>query len=458
MDRKQLINVAVAEKLSALRTEQTLGERAARADRSRTLAVLARIGQRNAPMEGDELQKQPAIRSHLILGCADLYGMANCVLIPISKINQVRDNRLSCMKIHLQGWHMSKRRRNHFIPRFLLNRFCSRSEGKKRWIWQADQQGSPKELSTKDVAVSAWFYGNAQTGIEDRFAEYENECQVMLNDIERGTDPNVYLGRINQFVWSLAVRTRSLREGFGDAFEAMLDATLQNFRSPTGHSVIRHKIVTELEKFVDGLPDPQKSAIKEMSKDPKRAKAFLDFVLQHVTPSRFDALASEIVGMLKLEGVVEKATRESHIGALTKLTQAHFSPERFAARHWIATRSDKRLILGDVCVFATAENGSYGSLARSATDLDGIWVDIYLPISGNLLLIGKREEGTASSSLIPDSINQASAEVARQYIYGTECSEEFVELSARIGQRSYLATSEEIGQISATAWKERPVQ
>ena len=40
----QLSNVAVAEKISALRTEQMLGERTARADRANTLDALARIG------------------------------------------------------------------------------------------------------------------------------------------------------------------------------------------------------------------------------------------------------------------------------------------------------------------------------------------------------------------------------------------------------------------------------
>jgi hypothetical protein len=51
----QLINVAVAEKLSALRTEQVLRERAARADRGRTMEALGRIGQGDAPLPGDEL-------------------------------------------------------------------------------------------------------------------------------------------------------------------------------------------------------------------------------------------------------------------------------------------------------------------------------------------------------------------------------------------------------------------
>src|SRR5580700_5067957 len=53
----QLINVAVAvaEKVSALRTEDYFRERGGRADRSGTLRILERAGRGNAPVEGDEL-------------------------------------------------------------------------------------------------------------------------------------------------------------------------------------------------------------------------------------------------------------------------------------------------------------------------------------------------------------------------------------------------------------------
>ena len=51
----QLINVAVAEKVSALRTEKYFRERGRRADRAETLRILERAGQGNPPMEGDEL-------------------------------------------------------------------------------------------------------------------------------------------------------------------------------------------------------------------------------------------------------------------------------------------------------------------------------------------------------------------------------------------------------------------
>ena len=54
----QLINVAVAEKVSALRTEEYFAERAARGDVRKALRVLKRAGVGNPPTPGDELPKR----------------------------------------------------------------------------------------------------------------------------------------------------------------------------------------------------------------------------------------------------------------------------------------------------------------------------------------------------------------------------------------------------------------
>ncbi|MEI9419606.1 toxin-antitoxin system HicB family antitoxin [Mesorhizobium sp. Cs1299R1N1] len=51
----QFINVAVAEKLSALRTESYFQERAARADIPKALDILKRAGKGKASIKGDEL-------------------------------------------------------------------------------------------------------------------------------------------------------------------------------------------------------------------------------------------------------------------------------------------------------------------------------------------------------------------------------------------------------------------
>ena len=51
----QLINVAVAEKLSALRTEDYFSQRAARASLPKAFKILKRAGAGNPPMKGDEM-------------------------------------------------------------------------------------------------------------------------------------------------------------------------------------------------------------------------------------------------------------------------------------------------------------------------------------------------------------------------------------------------------------------
>lgn len=51
----QLINVAVAEKLSALRTEAYFEERAARGNVDEARRLLRRLGRGNPTMKGDEL-------------------------------------------------------------------------------------------------------------------------------------------------------------------------------------------------------------------------------------------------------------------------------------------------------------------------------------------------------------------------------------------------------------------
>jgi hypothetical protein len=54
----QLINVAVKEKLSALRTEDYFSQRAACANLPKALRILKRAGAGNPPTKGDELRSK----------------------------------------------------------------------------------------------------------------------------------------------------------------------------------------------------------------------------------------------------------------------------------------------------------------------------------------------------------------------------------------------------------------
>ncbi len=60
----QFINVAVAEKLSALRTADYFAERASRANVKEALSILERAGNDDPPIEGDELPMAEGSEKH----------------------------------------------------------------------------------------------------------------------------------------------------------------------------------------------------------------------------------------------------------------------------------------------------------------------------------------------------------------------------------------------------------
>jgi hypothetical protein len=64
----QLINVAVAEKVSILRTEEYFAERAAHGDLKKALQVLKRAGRGNPPLPGDELPAKIPLRIKIKAG------------------------------------------------------------------------------------------------------------------------------------------------------------------------------------------------------------------------------------------------------------------------------------------------------------------------------------------------------------------------------------------------------
>lgn len=58
MTVSRLINAAIAEKVSALRTEEYFAERAARSDFQKAMSVLKRAGEGKPPLPGDEQAKR----------------------------------------------------------------------------------------------------------------------------------------------------------------------------------------------------------------------------------------------------------------------------------------------------------------------------------------------------------------------------------------------------------------
>src|SRR5437773_5887036 len=98
--------------------------------------------------------------------------------------------------------------RNHYIPRLLLNRFASRTQGDTSWIWQLSSDGRAREISTRDAAVGSLFYGKPDSGVEEALARIESRFAPILERIDLGEQPSEFQEALRQFVYLLFIRTR----------------------------------------------------------------------------------------------------------------------------------------------------------------------------------------------------------------------------------------------------------
>jgi hypothetical protein len=174
-----------------------------------------------------------------------------------------------------------------FIPRFLLNRFASRSSGSKRWIWQVDRNGRIKELSTKDAAVDSYFYDNPTTGVEDEFPVAEGDYHRTLQYIDPGADPNSKTTDLNRFMWSLVIRTRSLRENTANTFEHMLNESIENMKTNEAREFLRRHLAENLDNYVlEKLEEPQRTVARVMLMDPHARHFMEQFIEKEI--NKFD--------------------------------------------------------------------------------------------------------------------------------------------------------------------------
>jgi hypothetical protein len=77
----------------------------------------------------------------------------------------------------------TRKKRNHYVPRVILNRFASyRDEKRKVYkIWNYRKDGTSKEISTKDAALGVYFYGKEDAVLEDQFGKVETKIGHVLS-------------------------------------------------------------------------------------------------------------------------------------------------------------------------------------------------------------------------------------------------------------------------------------
>jgi len=345
------------------------------------------------------------------------------------------------------------KRRNHYIPRMLLNRFASRSQAEKFWVWQVCKQGEPKEISTKDAAVSSFFYGTSDTGVEEALAVLESRVAHALERIEAGEPFTQFQEELRRFVYLVFIRTRALREHFIETGQRAIGAFARSLRP----DIVRKAVKREMDGSFDNLlieaatilPPPQREAMLSLLKMRQVRDFLLHSVAREIDSTDITSLIRGCLDALQERRLLCKPASDGQIRGLARLLEQSHIPESFNPQKWkLARASSSPFVLGDICAFAQSHDGRYGSLLRFGDD----WDAVFLPVSRCSLLIGTRNEYSLPFDL--GLTNKISAELSRDFIFASEVTDGVRMLAGSIGRGSVLLSDEEIDVTMEEVWSD----
>lgn len=346
---------------------------------------------------------------------------------------------------------MADRRRNHFIPRFLLARFASKRDGKKSWVWQVSREGEPQEISTRDAAVATDFYGGRETGIEDAFAEAEGHFARALLSIEGGAPIREHEDTVKQLIWTLAVRTRALRQQFAALAHGLADTLIETSRSSQDMMAqyMRSEFLSLMEKEFSTLPPEEQTAASAAISAPEAREEILEAIEGLMRSPLPQLFFDQFRDILQDQGM-QRVAEGGQVKGLGRLLGDKKAPDSFSPSYWHLHRVDPHpLILGDSCAFAVRTDGRLGSLLPGNRNVK--WETIYLPISPHTALVAARRKPTYL--LGPEEINRASAGLSWSHIYSSVLNDAVRTMAAAIGSIAPILSEEEILDLASNSWK-----
>lgn len=351
---------------------------------------------------------------------------------------------------------MAKNRdRNHFISRFLLRRFASRVDAKRKksWIWEVKKTGVVREISTKDAAVGSKFYGERTTGVEDAFANEEDKFSAVLRAIDSGSPLREHSATLSRLVWSQTVRTRALRQSLGETVDALFSAFTSSLDSEAAMNAFKRMTKEELPRTIayemQRLPPRARRKAESRLEEIGGTEGAVQLALAKLDAVEFAAFGMVLNAMMKSEDFIEKAMERGHVRALSKLLIESPSDQPFQPDAWyLLDDPSESLVLGDVGVFAVARDGTTSLLMR----ISNSWSQVYLPISPTKVLVACK--GDARPILSAEDVNRASASFSLASVYASRVSEQNRQLIPFIGTRTRLGDAREIQEIVAEVWSD----
>lgn len=325
-------------------------------------------------------------------------------------------------------------KRQHYIPRFLLDGFASRIQGENSYVWCFRKDSPPFESNTEKVGLQNIFYGDPGTDSLDEFItnKLETRHSTCVSQVrhERRLTSSADAADLIEFVYSLVLRTGNLRDTMMRGFSSILnemqatftnaEATrLQLLKEQRKNTPMWNKALTDYVRAKYGnLPHRQEKYVKK-----REHESFKRWLIHGAEAHIQQQVALNQQKLAETFDQLEEMAKTSHNNALRKFLQpgADTVAPRYNRYHQLRwqVQSFQRgeLILGDVTVLQFEHR-----IEKFSAAFDGDKGDIILlPLSDDLLVIGTA--GEIGEMLSSDDINRASAKLSQNFFVASQNSE-----------------------------------
>ena len=331
-------------------------------------------------------------------------------------------------------------KRQHFIPRFLLEGFASHTSGDEVFTWVYRKGSRPFNTNTINVGVEGYFYTDGDdTRADQIITEAENTFAPLVRKLRMNPLMAVCDPQIPKLIAHFEIRTRHVRENFlrkGDYLFSRLLDFMDDEKSFTEY----------LERTLRNDPSFLQRAFSDELKNYGLPKTMLMPVLQY-SYSILPNLIRQLKPMLRhfvaysrsaLPKTLSRGAKSGHL----RFLKEDAAPEVRAQRYKNLTYEVREfphgnLILGDSIILFQIEGlRPFTTFLEKRDKLNAVM----LPLSSHQFLVGTHRNFGISERLLP----KATARCSLECFVAEEDSDTNCFLQKQIGADAALLTKTEL--------------
>ncbi len=337
-------------------------------------------------------------------------------------------------------------KRQHFLPRFLLRGFASRTSGDETYSWVFRKNSELFETNIVNIGVSKDFYGSAQDQpVDAQITELESKFAISVEELRRKKKTaRIDDISIPDFVVHLAIRTKHLRDSFLESSDHLMQRLFEFLEDPLNLVTIMRKelrrnpnfVKKRLEEALNGVDLPEAYKRPLVSLFEKFSFTYIEENIGAATPI-FSYLSKELHERLPA------AIKQGHITTLAKAAVPEPRAIEYRKLHWfLITPTESDLILGDLGSFTAIRPRKRFKLLPEQGD---ILEAVYLPISSRHLIVGSAED--IAPAIDTRELNTAIASCSREFFIGSQ-RDLGHEYAIHVGENAYLISVKDLEGLS----------